>query len=129
MRNFLYFILGFVVGSAIQVDLSHASSLTIQNKTGAPMRVEELRDACGNALVTEMNIKHLKPDEKITFKDITPVIHTYVICGSGFCAMSAMGVKGVGKDYLMEAILDEDGHITAKFTPDHWVGTNKGCPK
>jgi hypothetical protein len=90
------------------------------------MRIDGLSNKCVGQIITPDKSVKLKNNEKFTVKNVTPVIHSYTICGSGLCSMTAMGIKSAPV-YVFEVILD-DGVIDAKITPDDWSIANKECP-
>lgn len=104
-----------------------AAELTVTNNTGDVMRIAQLRNKCVDFIVTEDKPIHLGIGESYVFKNIIPVIHTYTICGSGFCSSSAMGFQNGTEKYVLNVIMD-GRYISGVQSPDHWVG-NIECPK
>lgn len=105
-----------------------ATELTIVNSTGDDIRIVQLRNKCDGFLVREEAPEHLKNKAWVTFH-VTPVVQTYMICGSGRCSSSALGMKDGVSKYVMDVVLDDSGYITGNLTPDHWTGSNLNCPK
>jgi hypothetical protein len=99
---------------------ANATELTVVNKTGDLMRIASLQDKCKGIIVTEKDPIYLKANEEYTFKNLTPVVHTYMVCGSGFCSNSAVGFQDDGK-YTLKVII-QDGYINGKEIPDVWPG-------
>lgn len=118
MKFLLMFLLAFS---------AKAADLTVVNHTGDDMRITQLRNKCVDFIVTEDKPIFLKNNETYTFKDLIPVIHTYTLCGSGFCSSSAMGFRNDTQKYTLDVVLDGP-YITGNQKPDHWIG-NIECPK
>lgn len=106
---------------------ANALDLTVTNHTGDVIRITQLRNKCVDFIVTEDKPIFLKVNESYIFKKLIPVIHTYTLCGSGFCSSSAMGFQNGTEKYTLDVVLDGP-YITGNQKPDHWVG-NKDCPK
>ena len=105
--------------------MSNATDLTIVNHTGDQIRILRLTNKCKGDIITENSPVYIQNNQQITIKNTIPVIHTYEICGSGYCAGSAIGFKKA-KQYTLEIVL-KHGVISGNATPDDWVG-NVECP-
>lgn len=103
-----------------------AVDLTVINHTGAEMRIANLFNRCDGNLISENNPYFLQPDEEVTFSNITPVMHHYTICGSGYCSSTAMPIQE-DIHYILDVVLQDGFLIDGQPKPDHWVGKTK-CP-
>lgn len=121
------FLLGIIIGQLIGLtwSLAKAADITVVNQTGADMRIAHFGNKCQGFIVPEDKPIRIKFGKSHTFKNVSPVVQTYNICGSGFCSASAMGMKD-SQSYNLIVTLD-NGMITGNAKPDHWVG-NLECP-
>lgn len=107
---------------------SHAAAaeLTVVNNTKETMRIASLRNKCSGDIVPETNPVYIKPGESRTFVKLPNVIHTYTICGGGFCSHTAIAIVA-NKTYVLDVTTD-DGYISGKPKPDDWSTANTNCP-
>jgi hypothetical protein len=103
-----------------------AVDLTIVNHTGDLVQVKYLFNRCDGNLIAEDNPYYLQPNEEVTFSNITPIMHHYTICGSGYCSSTAMPIQD-DIHYFLKVVLIDGFLIDGEPTPDHWVGNIK-CP-
>lgn len=102
-----------------------AADLIFINRSDIEVRIDSLQNKCGAPLVTPESPIRLAPGGRCTFRNITPVIHIYTVCGGGMCSASALGFKNASR-YVVD-ILFSGGVPDLKQHPDHWVG-NIDCP-
>lgn len=107
------------------INQSKAAELIIINHTEDQARITSLHNKCDNNLITEEKQIILNIGENYTIKNITPVVQSYTICGSGYCESSAIGMKNAS-EYTLEVVIN-GGYITGIPKPDDWVG-NLECP-
>lgn len=124
MRIILYTILTILTFLIVSGKV-FAAQLVVVNHTGTDARIDHLRNRCDGDLVKSPVL--LKNNESVTFQ-VKEVIQTFEVCSSGLCSQSAVGMKDSPK-YLLEIILDKQGAVDTKVTPDHWTGSNKECGK
>jgi hypothetical protein len=115
----------FLIVNLLIFAQANATTLTVVNNTGDKMRIVELHDRCGNQLVSRAKPVFLKNGEKVLFTKANPVIHTYEICGSGFCSSTGLSFKKDAKEGTLNVILD-DGMISGQMIPEVWPG-NMEC--
>ena len=109
----------------ISLQGANAAEIVFENKTGAEVRIEEVRNKCNGYIISKKNQAVLQDGDVLLILDTPPVVHTYLICGSGFCSSSAIGMK---KDEVYKVNIVLDGpYISGKVTPDLWPG-NINCP-
>lgn len=106
------------------VSVALAAQIVVNNKTGADIRIAKFKNKCGAVLVSEDKPVFIKDQESVVFKDVTPVIHTYEICGSGYCSSSAIGFSEDGI-YVIDVTLDGP-YINPTNKPEIWPG-NMEC--
>ena len=103
-----------------------AVPLEIVNHTGVPARIAMLHNKCDGFIIPREMPVYLKADEKVVLQ-VTPVIQGFDVCGSGMCVLSAMGMSN-SPYYKIEIILDKDGWLDFKISPDDWGKPDMECP-
>ena len=130
IRQGLYFILFVVFYFTVMfvfMNKAVAANLFIENKTGAVIRIAHLRNKCIDDIVPESKPVYISAGAKAVFVDVLPVIHTYTICGSGYCTSSAVGFDDKTFDYTIVVTLGNP-YIRTNLIPDIWPG-NIECKK
>jgi hypothetical protein len=105
-----------------------AAKLVVRNATAETVRIDSLRNNCDGWYVAPRAPLSLAPGAEFVLEKTTAVIHTFTVCGGGFCSNSAMGMKE-NRDYVLEVKFDDAGIIDGVPTPDHWVGSHIECPR
>jgi len=106
-------------------NLASATELVIVNHTGAEMRITKLENKCNGSIIIDKPI-YLDNTHSVHFQGLIPVVQVYEVCGSGYCASSAIGMKD-SEEYTLNVVI-KDGYIHGIAVPDHWVG-NIECPE
>jgi hypothetical protein len=116
------------LATVFALDSAKAVNITFINKSGDKARIAELSNKCTDRIISKEKPVHLKNGEKFVVRDVIPIIHTFAVCGSGYCSSSAIGLKKGVKEYTIEIVLN-DGLIEGKAIPEHWHEANRECPK
>ena len=110
----------------MMVSYAYPVSLYIINNTGGNIRIDKFNNKCSGPAIKAPMPVIIYTGASLGLK-LTQVIHTYEICGSGYCVSSALGFDSDGV-YSLEVYLQGDGKINTKQKPDEWPGKME-CPK
>ena len=97
-------------------------NVTFVNNTGKDIRLTRFDNKCTDMYVaSEDKPVYIKNANEFKIRGALPVIHTYEVCGSGFCVASAVAT-GKTQDYTVEVFLNSTGVLDTKNSPEEWSG-------